>query len=352
MDATRPAPTARRRATRMPTRIAVFVSALASRIVAAATAVGAAQVPSGAAQLPGTAVDTAATPVVSSYVPERVYDSRRKRFTDFEAMLADLARADVVFVGEQHDDPNTHRLELAILEGLFRRRRSIVLALEMFERDVQPLLDRYLAGEIAEETFLADARPWPRYRTDYRPLVEFARVHGWPVVAANVPRKLANEVSKTGLGSLAALADGERAWAARTLACPLDRYFDRFAVSMREHPTPGAKDQSPEAARQTTKRFYYAQCVKDGTMAESIAEAVRRAAPDRPLVVHISGAFHSDYRQGAVARTVRRLPEKTVKVVTIVPVDDLDRLEPTGDDRKRADYLVYTLSPPKTRPVK
>lgn len=352
MDATRSAPPGRRRPTRMPTRIAVFVPALVSSVVAAATAGRAAQVSSGAAQLPGTAVDTAAAPVVSSYVPERVYDARRKRFTDFEAMLAALASADVVFVGEQHDDPNTHRLELAILEGLFRRRRSVVLALEMFERDVQPLLDRYLAGEITEDAFLADARPWPRYRTDYRPLVEFARVHAWPVVSANVPRKLANEVSKTGLGSLAALADGERAWAARTLECPFDRYFDRFAASMREHPMPAAKNQSPEAARQTTERFYYAQCVKDETMAESIAETLRRAAPDRPLVVHINGAFHSDYRQGAVARTVRRLPDKAVKVVTIVPVDDLDRLAPTGDDRKRADYLVYTLKPPKTGPGK
>src|SRR6516165_5219974 len=78
-----------------------------------------------------------------SYVPQRVYDTRQKSFSDFESMVADLARADVVFLGEQHDDPNTHRLELAVLEGLTHRRVPLVVALEMFERDAQPALDQY-----------------------------------------------------------------------------------------------------------------------------------------------------------------------------------------------------------------
>src|SRR3954471_18599118 len=102
----------------------------------------------------------------SGYVPQRVYDTRQKGPADFEGMLADLTRADVVFVGEQHDDPYTHRLELAVLEGLTRRHQPLVVAMEMFERDVQPALDRYLAGTISEEEFLKDARPWPRYATD------------------------------------------------------------------------------------------------------------------------------------------------------------------------------------------
>src|SRR5690349_10576273 len=120
---------------------------------------------------------SAVPPVLYSYVPQRVYDTRQKNFGDFETMLVDLTRADVVFVGEQHDDANTHRLELAILEGLLRRHVPIVIAMEMFERDVQGTLDRYLAGTITEEQFLKDARAWPRYATDYRPIIEFARAH-------------------------------------------------------------------------------------------------------------------------------------------------------------------------------
>src|SRR3954470_19088179 len=143
----------------------------------------------------------------TSYVPERVYDTRQKAFSDFEVMLADLARADAVFVGEQHDDPNTHRLELAIVEGLTQRGVPVIVSLEMFERDVQPMLDRYTRGGTTEQQFLAEACPWPAYATDYRPLVEFAKAHQLPVIAANVPRRIAADVGKSGLGAIEKLGD-------------------------------------------------------------------------------------------------------------------------------------------------
>src|SRR3972149_3410918 len=98
----------------------------------------------------------AAREMVLSRVPQRVFDTRLKGFSDFESMLADLARADAVFVGEQHDDPNTHRLELAIVEGLTRRGVPVVVAMEMFERDVQANLDQYAAGTMTEAQFLKD----------------------------------------------------------------------------------------------------------------------------------------------------------------------------------------------------
>ena len=69
-----------------------------------------------------------------SYTPHRVFDSRKKRFIDFETLAQRLAAADLVFVGEQHNDPATHRMELAILEGIARRRDSVVLA-EMMDID-------------------------------------------------------------------------------------------------------------------------------------------------------------------------------------------------------------------------
>jgi uncharacterized iron-regulated protein len=278
--------------------------------------------------------------VIASYVPERVYDSDRKRFTDFEAMLADLARADVVFVGEQHDDPNTHRLELAILEGLARRRANIALALEMFERDVQGLVSEYGAGSTAEEAFLKGSRPWPRYATDYRPLVEFARSKGWPIVASNVPRRLASAVSKGGLVALKT-SDGDPALYAADLRCPEDDYFDRFAETMTSHPIPGTEKMPAAEQRAMVQRFYQSQCLKDETMAESVARAREKGSP---LVVHVNGSFHSDFGDGAAERVRRRLPRARVVVVSILPVENLDAVKPTKQDRKRADYLVYTLA--------
>jgi uncharacterized iron-regulated protein len=281
----------------------------------------------------------------TGYVPERVFDSRRNAFTDFEAMVAELARADVVFVGELHDDPNTHRLELAILEGIARRRPDAIVALEMFERDVQEPLDRLLAGQLAEAEFLAAARPWPRYATDYKPLVDLAAARKWPVIAGNVPRPIASEVARTGLPSLASRSDAEKRWFARDLDCPTDDdYFDRFAESMGSHPA-GDGRADVRAERERLERYYLAQCLKDETMAESVAEAFAAGAQGgrRPLVVHFNGAFHSDFGLGAAARARRRLPDKRVVVVSVLPVADLDVIKPDKNERKRANYLLYTV---------
>jgi uncharacterized iron-regulated protein len=283
------------------------------------------------------------------YVPQRVYDTRRGAFTDFESMVADLARADVVFVGEQHDDARTHRLEEALLGGLRRRKITPAVSLEMFERDVQGVVDRYLAGSIAEPQFLQESRPWPRYATDYRPLVEMAKSEGWAVVAANVPRRVASAVAKSGEPAIEQLPAADRALVAARLECPHDAYFARFTEAMTDHSASENKSSAaastPPTAEQraTTDRYYRSQCAKDETMAESVARAVTDRAGKPGPVVHFTGAFHSDFGAGTAERTRRRLPGRRIAVVSMLPVADLDVVAPGGDDLKRADYLVYTL---------
>jgi uncharacterized iron-regulated protein len=279
-------------------------------------------------------------PLAPQYVPNRVFDTTTGKFVDFEQLLAAIGRDDVVFVGEQHDDPNTHRLEVAVLEGLQRRRLAPIVSLEMFERDVQPELDKYLIGAIAEEELLKASRPWPRYATDYRPLIELAKQSGWTVTAANVPRRIASLVSKSGKDTIAGLSEADRALTARELACPADEYFRRFTESMGSHPS-GA--QTDDEKRAMTERFYWAQCLKDETMAESITGAWNTRAPGRGPIVHYNGAFHSDFGLGTAERVRRRLPGKRVLVVSVLPVADLDTLAPSGEDLKRADYLLFTV---------
>ncbi|MGH7655157.1 MAG: ChaN family lipoprotein [Gemmatimonadaceae bacterium] len=261
-------------------------------------------------------------------------------------MLAKAASIDVLFLGEQHDDPATHRLEAAALEGLARRRSNIIVAMEMFERDVQPSLDGYLTGHTSEADFLAASRPWPRYATDYRPLVELARDLKWPVVASDVPRRLASLVSRRGLATiLDSISTTDRAYAARELVCPHDDYFARFAKTMNDMPShsgDSTKESSAEKAA-TIERIYQAQCIKDETMSESVANAMA-AAPPHALVVHVNGAFHSDYGLGTAERVKRRLPGRHVAVVSFVPVHDLDAVDAKAQ-RTLADFIVFTLAP-------
>ncbi|HEX6464754.1 MAG TPA: ChaN family lipoprotein [Vicinamibacterales bacterium] len=278
-------------------------------------------------------------------MPQRVYDTRRKSFSDFESMLADLAHADVVFLGEQHDDPGTHRLELAVVEGLTRRRVPLVLSLEMFERDVQPLLDQYLAGTISEDRFLAGSRPWPKYASDYRPLIEFAREHQIPVVASDLPRRIAGDVSKTGMSAVDSLG-ADRSLAARDPQCPASGdYYDRFIAAMGSGHPPTAGNSAAGDTHARDDRFYLAQCLKDETMGESIAEAWQKNAPRRAMVVHVNGSFHSDYVEGTAASAARRLPGRRIAVVSFVPVGDIDAEKPDAKDERLGDFLVYTVKP-------
>jgi uncharacterized iron-regulated protein len=316
-------------------------------------AIGAALTSRAAAQQPlpisGAASPTAAPSAPSkAYAPHRVYDTRRNQFTDFEAMLADATKSDVLFLGEQHDDPITHTLEAATLEGLGRRRGNVILAMEMFERDAQRPLSDYLAGRIPESEFVAASRPWPRYATDYRPMVEYAKSRGWPVIAGNVPRRLASAVARVGLPVFDTASVGDRMLAALSFNCPRDAYYKRFDATMGDMSGHGPNAPKTPAERDAlVERMYQSQCVKDETMGEAIASAIANG-PAGALVVHVNGSFHSDYRMGTAERAAQRLVGKRVTVVSFVPVADLDAADGKSQ-RELGDYVVFTLAPAKAK---
>lgn len=255
-------------------------------------------------------------------------------------VLARVDESDVVFFGEFHDDAETHRAEALFLRAVGGLDRPVVLSLEMFERDVQSVLNDYLAGRVSEAEFLEASRPWPNYASDYRPLVELAKQNGWPVVASNVPRRLASAVGRQGMSALDSLTAAERGYAADVLQCPRgDEYHERFMATMRGHGSGGGEgaDSLPTAM---AERFYLAQCLKDETMAEAIVEARRRAGPDA-IVVHYNGAFHSDFGLGTVNRVTRREAGWRVLVLTALPVEDPASGSVEGHER-RAEFVIFT----------
>lgn len=285
-----------------------------------------------------------AAPVLAQPAGEpRAWDSRAGRWVAWAMMADSLARHDVVVVGEQHDDPVTHRTEAALLDAIGRRREHVMVSLEMFERDVQPLLDDFGVGRMTEADFLARSRPWANYAADYRPLVELARARRWPVVAANVPRPLASAVARGGMAALDTLPFSHRRLLAAERRCaPEGEYFRRFGEAMGGMQGHGAGTDTA-AARATLVRFYEAQCVKDETMAESIVRA--RDTWRGWMVVHYTGAFHSDRRLGTVERLARRLPDVRIAVVSIVPVPDPGTADPAAF-ADRGDYVVFVPAPP------
>lgn len=264
---------------------------------------------------------------IACSTPAHLVATANDRVLWVEEVADDLAKADVVVLGELHETPPVHAMHHELLMALQERRVGIVVAMEMFERDTQTLLLRYLNGFVPETTFLQGARPWPHYERDYRPVVEFCKENGIVVLAANAPRKLAAKVVTDGIASVMGDPD-----VARTTTAPEDDYFEAFREEMKGHP--GLSDAKLHA-------YYASQCLKDDTMAESITDHLQQLRKDgrRPLVVLICGKMHSDHGRGTVARIKSRMPDLVVRVLSAETVADLGSGE-YRSPRGVADYVV------------
>ena len=228
-----------------------------------------------------------------------------------DQLVAESRKADVTFLGESHDDRVAHYLEEQILRRTWDS--NLALSMEMFERDVQYVLDEYLAGLITENHFVASGRAWSNYASDYRPLVEFAKEKGMPVVAANAPRRYVNRVSRLGAASLTEIEpEGRRFLPPLPYAEASAEYAAKFARLMEEHREEG-KPPSPESI----ERGLEAQNLWDATMAYSIADFLTKHPGKR--VLHINGGFHTTQGLGIVEHLLRYRPNTPVVVVTILP---------------------------------
>lgn len=351
--------------TRPGARRRVIVQVFRAVVLLTAATIGSAAAANGqqtAARAATPAPSRGSAVASTSYVPNRVYDSRKNKWIDFETLVQRANLVDLVFVGEQHNDTPGHVMELAIMEGIARRRAGsgapVVLSLEMFERDVQGELDAYLNGAKDEASFLAASRPWPNYAADYRPMVELAKAQKWPVIASNVPRPLAAMVNRGGLSALDTLNSVARTQhVAADIACPRDQYYKNFAGLMGDMGGHGAPSASASVSKDSANalaasaaaalfRMYQAQCVKDETMGESVARALATARLRAPgaTVIHMNGSFHTDYALGTAERASQRAEPARSVVISIVPMPNLEAID-AKKMRKKADYLVFTLAP-------
>ena len=233
-----------------------------------------------------------------------------------------LSQYDVVFFGEYHDQGEIHQAELELLQAIHKvKGEKLALSMEMFEADNQTKLNDFLAGSLSEEDFLATSRPWPNYKTDYAPLVNFAKEKKMPVIAANVPRFLAAHVAKNNASTEGVEAQYQQ-WLPKHTYAPEGAYKDKFYAQMS---SPAAPMKMPP---QRLAAVYAAQCLKDDKMAESIA-----AFSDEHKnmqVLHINGCFHSDAHLGTAQKLEALRPK--LKVAVITPLERKQKgVQPAGD---------------------
>jgi uncharacterized iron-regulated protein len=240
-------------------------------------------------------------------------------------MAAALSTANIVFVGEEHNDSMAHVLQHELFKALHQLKgNQLALSLEMFETDCQTPLNDYLQGFITEAQMIKDARAWGNYK-DYRPLVEYAKEQSLAVIAANAPRRYVNLVARRGMKSLDSLSKEAKQWLPKLPYDTLDgAYAKKFWDLMAGHGRPS---------------IYHSQSLWDAAMSNSMHQYQKKHKKE--LIYHLCGRFHSDDKLGTAEQLQRRNKKLVIKNVTCIPKEQANSMSKEAL-AAIADFVVIT----------
>ncbi len=262
----------------------------------------------------------------------------------YDDMIQTVEKSDIIFIGETHDNPVAHALELKVLESLFKVQNSIALSMEMFSCDVQPVVDEYLNGFISEKQFLADARPWPNYQEAYRPLIMFCKSNSIPVLAANVPRRYVNLVSREGMKSLLNLPEESRKFLPPipySMDIPSGYKQELDSIFGMPHDEAVEKEMHKSASSMpTTTHMIEAQALWDDAMAHAISKF--HTLHPTLKILQINGEMHSDHGWGIVDRLRRLQPKLRITILSVQP-SEVWPISKSPSVNGVADYLILTV---------
>ncbi len=255
----------------------------------------------GGAALPTIANGGAATPSVSGEPQQRCgfwIDLYAGEPIEEEEVLNDLAAVQVVYLGERHRLARHHELQTRVVQGLAHRKTRLVLGLEQIESVYQPVLDRYVRGELSFEQFAEAshwAQRWPGY-AQYRAMMEAARQAGAWILALNARSETIRQVARG--GGIDQLDPAARRELPSEMQLKDPPYENLLAMQMMVHAA-----ATPERLRPMIE----AQIARDETMASTLVSYLQSPAGQGRTAVVVCGSAHAAYGLGMVSRVRRRL---------------------------------------------
>ena len=246
--------------------------------------------------------------------------NKKGKKVDYGKLLIAAEKAQVVLFGEYHNNAISHWLELELTKDLADKNK-IILGAEMIEADNQKQLDQFLKGEINHKQLDSTARLWPNYKTDYKPLVEFAKENNIPFIATNIPRRFASIVSKKGFEGLENLTSEEKTWIA-----PLPIVYDSEL--------PGYVNMMKMMGDHASPNMPKAQAIKDATMAYFIQKNLK----EKSIFIHFNGTYHSDNFEGIYWYLKKAAPN--LEILTIATIEQKELKKISTEDYNKADYIL------------
>ncbi|MCP4310487.1 MAG: ChaN family lipoprotein [Bacteroidetes bacterium] len=271
-----------------------------------------------------------------------LYDQNGKE-VKYAKMLKEMEGADFIFFGELHTDPIAHWMQFELTKALFdHKKENFILGAEMFEADNQLIMDEYLSGIYPTNKYEAEIRLWDNYQTDYKPVVEFAKENGIPLIATNIPRRYASMVFVGGFEALVELSDMALSYIA-PLPIAYDPELKCYKDMLDMGKTPMGMDDSPTGMpavhgmgmpKINMENLPKAQAAKDATMAHFIMENWTEGK----TMFHFNGSYHSNNYQGIIWHLQQQ--NKDLKIVTINTVlqEEIKKLE--EEHLNTADYII------------
>ena len=254
-----------------------------------------------------------------------------------EQMHAAVTDARIVYVGETHDNPAAHRLELDVLKAMAGRYPGqLSLGLEMFNAGQQETLDLWITGQLTEKDFLKKSFWFNNWRMDYayyRDILDYARENRIPVIGLNATREMVKEVGRNPL-------EGLNEETRKQL--PEMDFNDPYQSAMAQ-----AIFTDHSNGDAMLDGFSRIQTLWDETMAENIVQTLIDKGPDHRMVV-MAGGNHVRFGFGIPRRVYRRLPTSYMLIGSrelVVPEEKQDKLMNVDMPRfpmTPYDYLVYT----------
>lgn len=244
--------------------------------------------------------------------------------TDYDQLLAEAKKADIVLFGELHDNPICHWLQKELTQDLYAdKKEKLVLGAEMFEADDQIALNEYLAGQLSEKTLKEETKMWSNYTTDYKPLVDFAKRNKLKFVAANIPRRYANMVYLRGETALDSVSKDAKQWIA-----PFPIKYDAELKCY--------KSIYESAGGHGGQNLPKSQAYKDATMAHFILKNWSKGQ----TFIHYNGAYHSNNHQGIEWYLKQANPSLKILVISTLEQKDISVLE--EENKGLGDFIICT----------
>ena len=216
-----------------------------------------------------------------------------RKTVDIKQLISTLNGEKIIYVGEQHTKFSHHIVQLNIIKGLYKKHKKLAIGMEMFQRKFQPVIDKYINGEISEKQFLKETEYFKRWGFDYnlyKPIIDFARKNKIPVVALNIETEILKKVSKNGIESL---SEKEREKLPKQMDFSNIKYRNILKKIFNMHKT-----------NKDFEHFFQSQILWDETMAESIDKFLRKNK--EYIMVVIAGNGHLKYGFGIPDRCFRR----------------------------------------------